>query len=143
VYRDFLPVIFFIFLAIALVALPLVIQYIVSPRHNKTDDKQMSYECGEVPEGSAWVKFNVRFYVIALIFIIFDVEVIFLFPWAVIFQELSMNGLGLLAFVEMFIFVLILIVGFAYVWVKGDLDWVKMKVKYAEGRYSKLKIKDS
>lgn len=142
-YRDFLPVIFFIFLAIALVALPLVIQYIVSPRHNKTDDKQMSYECGEVPEGSAWVKFNVRFYVIALIFIIFDVEVIFLFPWAVIFQELSMNGLGLLAFVEMFIFVLILIVGFAYVWVKGDLDWVKMKVKYAEGRYSKLKIKDS
>tara|TARA_B100001094_G_C18122445_1_gene767602 strand:- start:109 stop:540 length:432 start_codon:yes stop_codon:yes gene_type:complete len=143
VYRDFLPVIFFIFLAIALVALPLVIQYIVSPRHNKTDNKQMSYECGEVPEGSAWVKFNVRFYVIALIFIIFDVEVIFLFPWAVIFQELSMNGLGLLAFVEMFIFVLILIVGFAYVWVKGDLDWVKMKVKYAEGRYSKLKIKDS
>ena len=103
----------------------------------------MSYECGEVPEGSAWVKFNVRFYVIALIFIIFDVEVIFLFPWAVIFQELSANGLGLLAFVEMFIFVLILVVGFAYVWVKGDLDWVKMKVKYAEGRYSKLKIKDN
>ena len=142
-YRDFLPVIFFIFLAIALVALPLVIQYIVSPRHNKTDNKQMSYECGEVPEGSAWVKFNVRFYVIALIFIIFDVEVIFLFPWAVVFQELSNNGLGLLAFIEMFIFVLILIVGFAYVWVKGDLDWVKMKVKYAEGRYSKLKIKDT
>ena len=103
----------------------------------------MSYECGEVPEGSAWVKFNVRFYVIALIFIIFDVEVIFLFPWAVIFQELSSNGLGLLAFIEMFIFVLILIIGFAYVWVKGDLDWVKMKVKYAEGRYSKLKIKDN
>ena len=142
-YRDFLPVIFFIFLAIALVALPLVIQYIVSPRHNKTDNKQMSYECGEVPEGSAWVKFNVRFYVIALIFIIFDVEVIFLFPWAVVFQELSNNGLGLLAFIEMFVFVLILIVGFAYVWVKGDLDWVKMKVKYAEGRYSKLKIKDT
>jgi len=103
----------------------------------------MSYECGEVPEGSAWVKFNVRFYVIALIFIIFDVEVIFLFPWAVVFQELSNNGLGLLAFIEMFVFVLILIVGFAYVWVKGDLDWVKMKVKYAEGRYSKLKIKDT
>ena len=140
-YRDFLPVIFFIFLAIALVALPLVIQYLVSPRHNKTDDKQMSYECGEVPEGSAWVKFNVRFYVIALIFIIFDVEVIFLFPWAVIFQELSANGLGLLAFVEMFIFVLILIVGFAYVWVKGDLDWVKRRVRYASGRYEKIAIK--
>ena len=72
---------------------------IVSPRHSKSDNKQMSYECGEVPEGSAWVKFNVRFYVIALIFIIFDVEVIFLFPWAVIFQELSSSGLGLLAFI--------------------------------------------
>ena len=96
-YRDFLPIIIFTVLAIALVALPLFIQYIVSPRHNKNDDKQMSYECGEVPEGSAWVKFNVRFYVIALIFIIFDVEVIFLFPWAVIFQDLSANGFGFLA----------------------------------------------
>ena len=136
-YRDFLPVIFFIFLAIALVALPLVIQYLVSPRHNKTDDKQMSYECGEVPEGSAWVKFNIRFYIIALIFIIFDVEVIFMFPWAVVFQDL-----GLLAFVEMMLFLMILLVGFAYVWVKSDLDWVKMKLKYAYGRYGHLKDKE-
>ena len=70
--------------------------------------------------------------------IIFDVEVIFLFPWAVIFQDLSANGFGLLAFIEMFIFVSILIVGFAYVWVKGDLDWVKTKLKYGEGRYADL-----
>ena len=141
-YRDFLPVIIFIFLAIALVALPLFIQYIVSPRHDKNDDKQMSYECGEIPEGSAWVKFNIRFYVIALIFIIFDVEVIFLFPWAVIFQDLSNSGLGFLAFIEMFVFVSILVIGFAYVWIKGDLDWVKMKVKYGEGRYGNLKVKE-
>ena len=137
-YTDFLPVIVFTVLAIALVALPLAIQYIVSPRHNKNDDKQMSYECGEIPEGSAWVKFNVRFYVIALIFIIFDVEVIFMFPWAVVFQDL-----GLLAFVEMMLFLIILHVGFAYVWVKSDLDWVKMKLKYAFGRYSHLKDKKS
>jgi len=143
VYRDFLPVIIFTILAIVLVALPLFIQYIVSPRHNKNDAKQMSYECGEIPEGSAWVKFNVRFYVIALIFIIFDVEVIFLLPWAVIFQELVNTGYGILAFIEMFIFVVILVVGFAYVWIKSDLDWVKMKLKYGEGRYSKLKIKDN
>ena len=142
-YTDFLPVIIFTILAIVLVALPLIIQHIVSPRHNKSDDKLMSYECGEIPEGSAWVKFNVRFYVIALIFIIFDVEVIFLYPWAVIFQDLTNAGFGFLAFLEMFIFVLILIVGFAYVWVKGDLDWVRMKLKYGEGRYSKLKIKDN
>ena len=108
-YTDFLPVAVYVVLAIALVALPLVIQYIVSPRHNKGGEKLESYECGEVPEGSAWVKFNVRFYVIALIFIIFDVEVIFLFPWAVVFQSLTESGFGLLSFIEMFIFVLILI----------------------------------
>ena len=136
-YRDYLPVIIFTILAIALVALPLFIQYIVSPRHNKNDDKQMSYECGEVPEGSAWVKFNIRFYIIALIFIIFDVEVVFMFPWAVVFNEM-----GLVAFVEMFIFIAILLVGFAYVWVKNDLDWVKMKLKHGYGRYSHLDIKE-
>lgn len=140
-YTDFLPVPIYVVLAVALVALPLVIQYIVSPRHNKGGEKLESYECGEVPEGSAWVKFNVRFYVIALIFIIFDVEVIFLFPWAVVFQSLVERGDGFLAFIEMFIFVSILVIGFAYVWIKGDLDWVKMKLKYGEGRYSKLKIK--
>jgi len=143
VYRDYLPVIVFTLLAIVLIALPLFIQHILSPRHNKSDSKQLSYECGEIPEGSAWVKFNVRFYVIALIFLIFDVEVMFLFPWAVIFQELSNNNLGLLAFIEMFVFVIILVVGFAYVWIKCDLDWVKMKLKYGEGRYSDLKIKDN
>ena len=94
----------------------------------------MSYECGEIPEGSAWVQFNIRFYVIALIFLIFDVEIVFLFPWAVVYQEL-----GLLAFIEAFIFVLILVVGFVYVWVKGDLDWVKMNVRYGKGRYASLK----
>ena len=142
-YTDFLPVPIYAVLVVALVALPLVIQYIVSPRHNKGGEKLASYECGEVPEGSAWVKFNVRFYVIALIFIIFDVEVLFLFPWAVVFQSLVDSGFGFLAIIEMFIFVLILIVGFAYVWIKGDLDWVKMKLKYGEGRYSKLKIKEN
>jgi len=142
-YTDFLPVPIYAVLVVALVALPLIIQHLVSPRHNKGGEKLLSYECGEIPEGSAWVKFNVRFYVIALIFIIFDVEVIFLFPWAVVFQSLVDNNLGFLAFIEMFIFVLILIIGFAYVWVKGDLDWVKMKLKYGEGRYSDLKIKEN
>ena len=140
-YQDFSPIIIFILLAIALVILPLILQSLMSPKNNKGGDKLISYECGELPEGSAWVKFNIRFYIIALIFIIFDVEVIFLFPWAVVFQSLTESGFGLLAFIEMFIFVLILIVGFAYVWVKGDLDWVKMKLKYGEGRYSKLKVK--
>ena len=133
-YQDFLPIIIFTGLAVALIALPLGLQFILSPRKNKGGDKLLSYECGEIPEGSAWVQFNIRFYVIALIFLIFDVEIVFLFPWAVVFQEL-----GLLAFVEAFIFVIILVVGFIYVWKKGDLDWVKMNVRYGKGRYTNLK----
>ena len=133
-YIDFLPIIIFTGLAVVLIGLPLGLQYILSPRKNKGGDKLISYECGEIPEGSAWVQFNIRFYVIALIFLIFDVEIVFLFPWAVVYQEL-----GLLAFNEAFIFVIILVVGFVYVWVKGDLDWVKMNVRYGKGRYANLK----
>ena len=81
------------------------------------------------------MQFNIRFYVIALIFLIFDVEVIFLFPWAVVFKDL-----GLLALVEMGIFLLILSVGLAYVWVKSDLDWVKRRVRYGTGRYKNIAI---
>ena len=133
-YQDFLPIVIFIGLAIMLIGVPLGLQHLLSPRHSKGGDKLISYECGELPEGSAWVKFNIRFYVIALVFLIFDVEIVFLFPWAVVFQEL-----GLLAFIEAFLFVLILVVGFVYVWAKGDLDWVKMNVRYGKGRYSNLK----
>ena len=135
-YQDYLPIIIFTVLAAALIGLPLVLQHLLSPRGNKGGDKLTSYECGELPEGSAWVKFNIRFYVIALIFLIFDVEIVFLFPWAVVYNEL-----GLLAFIEAFLFVLILLVGFVYVWVKGDLDWVKMNVRYGKGRYSNLQAK--
>jgi NADH-quinone oxidoreductase subunit A len=133
-YQDFTPIIIFVVLTVALIAAPLIIQYLITPRFNKGGDKLVSFECGELPEHNAWVKFNIRFYIIALVFLIFDVEVIFLYPWAVVFQDL-----GLLAFIEMFIFILILIAGFAYVWVKGDLDWVKMTLKYGSGRYSNLK----
>ena len=137
-YNDYIPVIVFTIMAIALLIVPLIIQHLISPRHNKDNDKLMSYECGEVPEGSAWVKFNIRFYIIALVFIIFDVEVVFLFPWAAVYQSFIASGNGFLVLIEMLLFVIILTVGFAYVWVKGDLDWVKMKLKYAYGRYSHL-----
>ena len=137
-YNDYIPVIVFTVMAIALIIVPLIIQHLISPRHNKGNDKLMSYECGEVPEGSAWVKFNIRFYIIALVFIIFDVEVVFLFPWAAVYQSFIASGNGLLVLIEMLLFVTILTIGFAYVWIKGDLDWVKMKLKYAYGRYSHL-----
>ena len=128
-YRDFGTVFFAVMLGIVMVAIPLVISWLIAPS-NKTKDKLDTYECGEEAEGSAWLQFNIRFYIIALIFLIFDVEVVFLFPWAVVFKEM-----GLLALIEMGIFLLILIAGLAYVWVKSDLDWVKRKVKYGGGRY--------
>ena len=131
-YRDFGTVFFAVILGIVMVAIPLVISWLVAPS-NKTKDKLDTYECGEEAEGSAWLQFNIRFYIIALIFLIFDVEVVFLFPWAVVFKEM-----GLLALIEMGIFLLILIAGLAYVWVKSDLDWVKRKVKYGGGRYKSL-----
>ena len=98
-YRDFGTIFVFIFIGIVLIYLPLLIQKLLAP-NNPNPDKQATYECGEESEGSAWVQFNIRFYVVALIFLIFDVEVVFLFPWAIVFNEL-----GLLAFVEMGIFV--------------------------------------
>tara|TARA_B100000886_G_C20388566_1_gene477194 strand:- start:153 stop:569 length:417 start_codon:yes stop_codon:yes gene_type:complete len=133
-YRDFGTVFLATLVAIIFVIVPLVIGWLVAPS-NKTKEKLETYECGEVVEGSAWLQFNVRFYVIALIFLIFDVEVVFLFPWAVVFKDL-----GLLALVEMGIFLSILVVGLAYVWVKSDLDWVKRKVRYGSGRYKKIAI---
>ena len=108
-YRDFGTVFFAVMLGIVMVAIPLVISWLVAPS-NKTKDKLDTYECGEEAEGSAWLQFNIRFYIIALIFLIFDVEVVFLFPWAVVFKEM-----GLLALIEMGIFLLILIAGLAYV----------------------------
>jgi NADH-quinone oxidoreductase subunit A len=85
-------------------------------------EKNATYECGEEPVGSAWIRLNVRFYVIALVFLIFDVEVAFLFPWALVYRQFGMFG-----FIEMVVFLSILFVGYAYVWLKGDLDWDKPK----------------
>ena len=136
-YRDFGTVLVAVALGIVMVAIPLVLQMLIAPS-KKTKDKLQTYECGEEAEGSAWLQFNIRFYVIALIFLIFDVEVVFLFPWAVVFKEL-----GLLALIEMGIFLFILITGLAYVWVKADLDWVKRRVNYGTGRYKDMHMKEA
>ncbi len=136
-YRDFGTVLVAAILGIIMVAVPLIVQSLVAPS-KKSKEKLETYECGEESEGSAWLQFNIRFYVITLIFLIFDVEVVFLFPWAVVFKDL-----GLLAMVEMAIFLVILIVGLAYVWVKADLNWVKRKVKYAAGRYDQIQLKET
>lgn len=92
---------------------------------NPTEAKLSGYECGEDSIGSSWVQFNIRFYVVALIFLIFEVEIVFLYPWAIVFKEM-----GFITFIEMMIFVGVLLIGLAYVWVKGDLSWVLPKPKY-------------
>lgn len=136
-YRDFGTIFLFVIIGVVLLTAALLLAKLLSPSR-PSKNKLSTYECGEKVEGSAWVTFNIRYYVIALIFIIFDVEVLFLFPWAVVYQEL-----GWLAFIEMAIFLMVLIVGLIYVWKKKDLDWVKYNVKYGRGRYKKLSGKDT
>lgn len=87
--------------------------------------KSMPYECGEEPVGSAWSMFNVRFYVVGLIFIIFDVESVLMFPVVSIFREMTERGEGIYILDVLLSFIAILVMGIAYCWKKGDLDWVK------------------
>jgi len=116
---QFANVLIFLFVGCLLVLISLLLSRLF---HKKAyvADKFIPYECGENPIGDTRIKFNTRFYIIALIFLIFDVEIVFLLPWGVIFQQI-----GLLAFVEMLFFTIILLVGLAYVWAKGDLEWIK------------------
>ncbi len=90
-----------------------------------TTEKLMTYECGEVPTGPAWINFNMRFYLIALLFIIFDVEIAFMYPVGAVFSEWVAQGDGWLALAEIGVFIGILLLGLVYVWVHGDLDWVR------------------
>jgi NADH:ubiquinone oxidoreductase subunit 3 (subunit A) len=109
----------FALVAIGFLVVNLLAWWVIRPSRF-SEEKLTTYECGENPEGSAWIQFNIRFYVFALIFIVFDVEAVFLFPWAVVFREL-----GMLAFAEGLVFIGILVVALAYVWRKGDLEWVR------------------
>jgi NADH-quinone oxidoreductase subunit A len=118
---EFGKVFIFLLIGAIFVALGLIGAWIFRP-HRPYPEKNATYECGEEPVGSAWIRLNVRFYVTALVFLIFDVEVAVLFPWALIYRQF-----GLFGFFEMAVFLFILFVGYAYVWVKGDLNWDKPK----------------
>ena len=109
----------FLVVAVGFLAVNLILWKVIRPSR-PTEEKLTTYECGENPQGSAWIQFNIRFYVFALIFIVFDVEAVFLLPWATVFREL-----GALAYVEGLVFIAILAVALAYVWRKGDLAWVR------------------
>jgi NADH-quinone oxidoreductase subunit A len=126
---DFGIILLFIVGAIVFVLITLLVSWLIRP-NRPNFEKLTSYECGEDPVGTAWGQFNVRFYIIALIFLLFEVEILFIFPWATVFGDKarieSTNGLwGWFSLVEMFMFLGILVLGLAYAWVKGYLDWVR------------------
>lgn len=125
---DFGRILIFFLVGVMFVAGGLITSWILRPKRWYAE-KLSTYECGEEPVGESWVRFNIRFYVVALIFLIFEVEIVFLFPWAVVFKQL-----GMFAFIEAMLFILILGVGYAYVWAKGDLDWDKPSPKIPEYR---------
>jgi NADH-quinone oxidoreductase subunit A len=127
---EFGKILIFLITGIILVSLIFFVNRLIAPNHPNAE-KQTSYECGEEPVGNAWLPFNSRFYVIALVFLLFEVEMVFVFPWATVFGNHDINSFeprwSRLALIEMFLFLGILILGLVYVWVKGDLDWIKPK----------------
>lgn len=119
---EFGKIFVFLLTAVFLVGLLLVIARMIRPAR-PTKEKLLTYECGENPEGSPWVKFNIRFYVVALIFLIFDVEVVLLIPWALVYKQYGLAG-----FLPGAIFLILLGLGMAYEWRKGDLEWARPKI---------------
>lgn len=119
---EFGNIFIFILVAMGFVLLVLTLGKFIRP-DNPNPIKNSVYECGEPPVGSGTSQFNMRFYLIAFVFVIFDVEIAFMYPVTVIFRDLLQDGWGWLALVEIALFVLILLVGFIYAWTQGGLDW--------------------
>ena len=118
--NSYLPILVLTLLAIGFASINLVLSYLIGPRKT-TRSKLSGYESGVRPRGDARHRFSIKFYLIAMVFIIFDIEVIFLYPWALIFRD-SLSG-GLFILIEMLVFMGILILGYLYVWKKGGLTW--------------------
>lgn len=115
---TYLYIIFFLFLGIAFVAASFAVSSLIRPR-DPSFKKNAPYECGEIVKGDSRVQFNIRFYLVALIFVIFDVEVLFTVPWAMVFRQMGMT-----AYLEMVVFILVLAFGLVYAWKKGVLEWL-------------------
>ena len=123
---EYLGVLLFLVAGAAFVGVSLFVSGLVRP-HNPTREKMMPYECGENPIGTPWgVQFNIRFYVFALVFLIFDVEAVMLIPWAVAYLDVGVQG-----FIGGVIFIGMLVLGLADVWRKGDLEWIREEEREA------------
>ena len=115
--KDYLSIILFLIIALGLSIVFIAINYLASPK-NPDPEKLSAYECGFEPFNDSRMEFDVRFYLVAILFIIFDLEIAFLFPWAVVLDHIGLEG-----YLAMAIFILILLVGFIYEWKKGALEW--------------------
>jgi NADH-quinone oxidoreductase subunit A len=136
---DYLPIILMFVVAFGFAAGNVLLSQLVG-QHKATRTKTMPYESGKDPVGSARERYSVKFYLVAMVFILFDIELIFLMPWAVVFRKLTVeDGLGTLAYVEMMTFVALLLVGYIYVWKKGIFDWGSRARVEAEAEARALK----
>jgi NADH-quinone oxidoreductase subunit A len=113
----YFPVLVFIFVALGFGVVTLLLSYVVQPKYPEPE-KLSTYECGSEPFSDARMPFPVRYYIFAMLFVIFDVEIIFLYPWAVVF-----NKIGLIGLLEMMMFIALFLVAYAYAWRKGALEW--------------------
>ena len=121
---DYLPIVLMFVVAFGFAVINIGLSQVVG-QHKATRTKTMPYECGKDPVGSARERFSVKFYLVAMIFILFDIELIFLIPWAVVFRSFAAGGrdLSVLIYVEMMLFVVLLLVGYVYVLKKGLFEW--------------------
>lgn len=115
--REYLPILMFLGIAVAISGIAILASYVVAPQR-PDPEKDSAYECGFEAFDDARTRFDVRYYLVAILFIIFDLEVAFLFPWAIAFQ-----GIGMFGFVSMMVFLGVLTIGFVYEWKKGALEW--------------------
>ena len=115
--KDYFPIILFLIVALGLSSAFIVINFILSPK-NPDPEKLSAYECGFEPFNDSRMEFDIRFYLVAILFIIFDLEIAFLFPWAI-----TLGNIGYFGFFSMMLFLFILTIGFIYEWKKGALDW--------------------
>jgi len=121
-FARYLPVMIQGLAVVAMAAGMVILSWLLG-KHKPSKTKLSAYECGMAPTGDARERFSVKFYLVAMLFILFDVESVFLYPWAVILKELKAMGQGLFALSEMFVYIAIVLVGFFYIWKKGVLDW--------------------
>jgi NADH-quinone oxidoreductase subunit A len=117
VIHNYLPILIFIIFVVVFAVATLFFSFLIQP-HKPDPEKLSPYECGIPPLMDAWERFPIRFFIIAMLFLLFDVEAVFLYPWAVVY-----NKIGLYGFVEMMLFIGILLVGYIYAWSKGALEW--------------------